>query len=80
MWAATRLGCCSDAGLQARAAVKLAEVDQKLAELTAVRDTLRAALDAGCDDLLACAESPCCPLPFATDPHDNEMRDDAGGR
>jgi hypothetical protein len=31
----------------------LAEVDQKLAKLTAVRDTLRAALDAGCDDLLA---------------------------
>ena len=59
--AATRLGGSSDAGLQARAAAKLAEVDQKLAELTAVRDTLRAALDAGCDDLLACAESPCCP-------------------
>lgn len=54
----------TDAGLQARAVVKLAEVDAKLAELTAVRDTLRAALDAGCDDLIACAESPCCPLPF----------------
>ncbi|MBF6196241.1 MerR family DNA-binding protein [Nocardia implantans] len=40
-----------DAGLQARAATKLAEVDAKLAELTAVRDSLHAALAAGCDDL-----------------------------
>jgi hypothetical protein len=45
--------------------VKLAEVDAKLVELTTVRDALRAALDAGCDDLIACADSPCCPLPFA---------------
>lgn len=59
-----RPGRRADAGLQARARVKLAEVDAKLIELTAVRDTLRAALDAGCDDLIACAESPCCPLPF----------------
>lgn len=59
-----RSGRRADAGLQARARVKLAEVDAKLVELTAVRDTLRAALDAGCDDLLACAESPCCPVPF----------------
>lgn len=54
----------ADAGLQARARVKLAEVDAKLAELTTVRDTLRAALDAGCDDLVACAENPCCPMSF----------------
>lgn len=77
--AATRLGGRSDAGLQARAAVKLAEVDQKLAELSAVRDTLRAALAAGCDDLIACAESPCCPLPFAAEP-DDETRGDTSGR
>ena len=56
----------ADAGLQARARVKLAEVDAKLLELNTVRDTLRMALDAGCDDLIACAESPCCPLPFTT--------------
>ncbi|WP_181720210.1 MerR family transcriptional regulator [Nocardia gipuzkoensis] len=61
----------ADAGLQARAAVKLAEVDAKLAELTAVRDTLRAAIAAGCDDLIACSESPCCPVPF-TDDHDSD--------
>ncbi|MEY2458088.1 MAG: hypothetical protein QOK06_3260 [Acidimicrobiaceae bacterium] len=59
-----RAGRRADAGLQARARVKLAEVDAKLVELTTVRDTLRAALDAGCDDLIACADSPCCPLPF----------------
>ncbi|BDT91534.1 hypothetical protein IFM12275_15100 [Nocardia sputorum] len=58
----------ADAGLQARGAAKLAQVDAKLAELTAVRDTLRAALASGCDDLLACSESPCCPVPF-TDEH-----------
>ncbi|WP_280243638.1 hypothetical protein [Nocardia abscessus] len=55
-------------GLRARAEAKLVEVDAKLAELTAVRDTLRAALEAGCDDLIACSESPCCPVPF-TDEH-----------
>jgi DNA-binding transcriptional MerR regulator len=54
----------TDKGLQARARVKLAEIDAKLVELTAVRDTLRAALAAGCDDLVECADSPCCPLPF----------------
>ena len=61
---ALRLGRRTDAGLQARARAKLAEVDAKLAELTTVRHTLRAALDAGCDDLVACAENPCCPMPF----------------
>jgi MerR family mercuric resistance operon transcriptional regulator len=53
-----------DAGLQARAAGKLAEVEQKITDLTIIRDTLREAVDAGCDDLIACAGSPCCPLPF----------------
>ncbi|WP_054812242.1 MerR family DNA-binding protein [Nocardia arizonensis] len=60
------------AGLRARATAKLAEVDAKLAELTAVRDTLRAALAAGCDDLIECSESPCCPVPF--DPAENTRR------
>ncbi|MFC6010483.1 MerR family transcriptional regulator [Nocardia lasii] len=59
----------ADAGLQARAAAKLAEVDAKLAELTVVRDTLRAALMAGCDDLLACSEQPTCPVPFDNGTH-----------
>ena len=50
--------------LHARAQVKLAEVEQRLADLTVVRDTLRAAIEVGCDDLVACASTPCCPLPF----------------
>lgn len=47
---------------------KLTEVDAKLAELTEVRDTLRAALAAGCEDLLACSEASSCPVPFDTAP------------
>ena len=54
-----------DAGLQARAATKLAEVEARIADLTVIRETLLAAVDAGCDDLVACAASPRCPLPFA---------------
>ncbi|MGN9802255.1 MerR family transcriptional regulator [Micromonospora sp. L32] len=54
-----------DAGLQARAKDKLVEVERRLADLTVIRDTLRAAISAGCDDLVACASSSCCPLPFA---------------
>jgi DNA-binding transcriptional MerR regulator len=52
-------------GLQSRAAAKLAEVDQKIADLTVIRGSLRQALTAGCDDLVSCAENPECPLPFA---------------
>ncbi|MGC5377629.1 MerR family transcriptional regulator [Micromonospora sp. DT68] len=54
-------------GLSARATAKLAEVERRLADLTAVRDSLLAAISAGCDDLVACAGSACCPLPFAGD-------------
>ncbi|MGC3859823.1 MerR family transcriptional regulator [Micromonospora chersina] len=55
----------SDNSLQVRAREKLVEVQQRLADLTVIRDTLRAAISAGCDDLVACAGSSCCPLPFA---------------
>lgn len=51
-------------GLQARAKAKLVEVEARMADLAVIRDTLREALDAGCDDLMECAESACCPLPF----------------
>jgi DNA-binding transcriptional MerR regulator len=54
-----------DPGLQAQARAKLAEVEARLADLTSVKQTLVAALDAGCDDLVACAGSECCPIPFA---------------
>ncbi|GAA5024788.1 MerR family transcriptional regulator [Kitasatospora paranensis] len=51
-------------GLQERARAKLAEVEQRIADLTTIRETLTTALDAGCDDLTRCAGSPCCPIPF----------------
>ena len=56
----------ADAGLQARAQAKLAEVEERIADLVTIRDNLRAAVDAGCDDLIACAGTDCCPIPFAT--------------
>ena len=52
------------AGLQSRTDAKLAEVDRKIADLQTIRATLIEARDAGCDDLLQCAESDCCPIPF----------------
>ncbi|MEU9082875.1 MerR family transcriptional regulator [Streptomyces sp. NPDC048357] len=52
------------AGVQQRAAAKLAEVDGKIADLTTMRAALAAAVEAGCDDLTVCAEDPCCPIPF----------------
>ena len=45
----------TDAGLQARAHNKLAEIDARIADLSTVRTALVAALDAGCDDLSVCA-------------------------
>jgi len=55
----------ADAGLARRARSKLAEVESKIADLRVIASTLRAAVDAGCDDLVACAGQPCCPIPFA---------------
>ncbi|XRQ15071.1 MerR family transcriptional regulator [Actinomadura welshii] len=52
------------AGLAGRARSKLAEVEARIGELTAVAGALRSALAAGCDDLVACAAEPACPLPF----------------
>lgn len=60
-----RHGRRADAGLRARAEVKLAEVEDRIADLRVIAETLRAAIDAGCDDLVACAGQPCCPIPFA---------------
>lgn len=51
-------------GLQERAQAKIAEVDARIADLTAIRATLTAAIAAGCDDLAACASNACCPIPF----------------
>lgn len=53
-----------DVGLQQRAQEKLVEVEERIADLVTIRDNLNAAVDAGCDDLLACATADCCPIPF----------------
>jgi DNA-binding transcriptional MerR regulator len=53
-----------DRGLQAQARGKLLEIEQRIADLTTIRDNLSAAIDAGCDDLHVCATSNCCPIPF----------------
>ncbi|MGW5191660.1 MerR family transcriptional regulator [Kribbella sp. NPDC004138] len=52
------------AGLQARAREKLSDVEAKLADLTVIAETLRAAVAAGCEDLETCAGNPDCPIPF----------------
>jgi DNA-binding transcriptional MerR regulator len=52
------------AGLHARSREKLADVEAKIADLTVIAGTLRAAVAAGCDDLETCAGNPDCPLPF----------------
>jgi DNA-binding transcriptional MerR regulator len=54
-----------DRGLQQRAAAKLEDVEARIADLRLMAATLRTALDAGCDDLLTCAITEGCPLPFA---------------
>jgi DNA-binding transcriptional MerR regulator len=59
-----RHGSRPDAGLQAQGKAKLAEIEGRIADLHTIRDNLRVALDAGCDDLTACANTECCPLPF----------------
>lgn len=53
-----------DAGLQQRAREKLLEVEERIADLETIRNNLSAAIDAGCDDLVACASAECCPIPF----------------
>lgn len=60
----------TDADLHERATAKIREIEGRIADLTAIRDTLRAALDAGCHDLRSCAGSPDCPIPFTGLAHD----------
>lgn len=59
-----RHGDPDERGLREGARGKLAEVEAKIADLTVIAETLRAALDAGCTDLAECAHTPGCPLPF----------------
>ncbi|MER5265187.1 MerR family transcriptional regulator [Actinosynnema sp. NPDC002837] len=60
-----RLGSRREPGLRDRVTVKLAEVEARITDLEVIRETLRTALDFGCDDLVACAHAPSCPIPFA---------------
>ncbi len=62
---AMQLSGSRDDGMRQPVWTKLVEADQNLGEITAVRGTLRADLDAGRNDLIACIESSRCPLPFA---------------
>ena len=60
-----RHGRRPETSLQRRAAAKLAEIEARISDLQVIAASLRAALDAGCDDLATCATTDCCPLPFA---------------
>lgn len=53
------------ANLRQRAIDKIAEIDAKIADLTAIRTTLTEVVDARCDSLTHCT---CvdCPIPFLT--------------
>jgi DNA-binding transcriptional MerR regulator len=53
--------------LPERLSARLTEVESTIAELQLVAITLRATLEAGCTDLIACAEVPRCPVPFHPD-------------
>jgi DNA-binding transcriptional MerR regulator len=54
-----------DAGFQAHAAAKIAEIEARIADLHLIRASLANAMEAGCDDLMTCATTDDCPLPFA---------------
>jgi MerR family transcriptional regulator, mercuric resistance operon regulatory protein len=50
---------------QDRIQAKVVEVDQRIADLQLIRESLIAALAAGCEDLVTCAGTPECPIPFS---------------
>ncbi|HEY3008522.1 MAG TPA: MerR family transcriptional regulator [Micromonosporaceae bacterium] len=60
-----RHGRRPDASLLRHAAAKLAEIEAKIGDLQVIAATLRTSIEAGCDDLAACASTEGCPLPFA---------------
>lgn len=51
--------------LRERAIGKIAEIDQKIADLTAIRTTLSEVVDARCDSLTNCTCAD-CPIPYLT--------------
>jgi DNA-binding transcriptional MerR regulator len=54
-------------GLRERTVAKLAEIEARIADLDGIRDALRAAVAAGCDDLATCAGNESCPLNHVPD-------------
>ncbi|MGH3367820.1 MAG: MerR family transcriptional regulator [Nocardioidaceae bacterium] len=50
--------------LQHRMRTKLAEIDARIEDLHTIRSRLTDALEAGCDDMVACSSAQCCPIPF----------------
>ena len=40
-------------------------MEARIADLQLIAQTVQAAIDAGCDDLITCASLAECPLPFA---------------
>ncbi|GGN46159.1 DNA-binding transcriptional MerR regulator [Actinoplanes campanulatus] len=53
------------ADLRQRAISKIAEIDQRIADLTAIRTTLTEVVDARCDSLTDCTCTD-CPIPYLT--------------
>jgi DNA-binding transcriptional MerR regulator len=70
--AAHRHGAGRTVDLQDRARAKLAEVEQRIAELTIIRAALREAVSGVCQDLIGCAAEPGCPLSFPDDLNQGE--------
>ncbi|MET8148814.1 MerR family transcriptional regulator [Actinoplanes sp. NPDC005259] len=54
--------------LRQRAVTKIAEIDQRIADLTAIRGALTEVVDARCDSLTDCTCTD-CPIPFLTIGH-----------
>ena len=55
-------------GLRQRALNKITEIDQRIADLTALRTTLTEVVDARCDSLTNCTCTD-CPIPYLTISH-----------
>jgi DNA-binding transcriptional MerR regulator len=51
--------------LQQKMQAKLAEIDTRIEDLRTIRGRLAEAVDAGCDDIVACSEARGCPIPFS---------------
>ena len=52
-------------GLRSAAVAKLADVEDRIASLLAMRSALQDVIAAGCTDLHECSCTPTCPVPFA---------------